>query len=235
MIILTPNAKYKFFARNHSDFGCDEAVVKETWVENVYQIERGDLNDTGIFVDIGANIGSVSVHAASLNDENDDNPDLPEIKVFAVEPEPDNLEYLHKNINYNNLSETITICPVAVGAEKGSVLIENRQGNSRTGNTPDDLKSKEFSKVEMVTLEDLFRDYGITYCDVLKMDIEGAERQIIKQSDTDVLRKIKYLTLEFDPTTEDEFGEMVAKLAGIFNLHILGAPERGGYIYGRRY
>lgn len=231
MIVLTPNGKYKFTARDGSNDQCDEAVIKETWVENVYHIVRGDLDDTGVLIDLGANIGSVSVYAAALNDENEQNPDLPRVKVIAVEPEPDNLRYLQQNIDDNGVADDVVIYPVAVSQHQGTGYIVEKQGNSTLEFTP----QPKSTKIPVVRLIDVFADNNLSYCDVLKMDIEGAEYSVIAGADLDTLRKVKYITLEFDAATDSAFGQMISKLAKVFNLHIVGSPERGGYIFGRRY
>jgi hypothetical protein len=42
--------------------------------------------------------------------------------------------------------------------------------------------------------------------------------------------------MEFDAEPETGvFGQLVTKIASDFHTEILGSPERGGYIYARRY
>jgi hypothetical protein len=81
----------------------------------------------------------------------------------------------------------------------------------------------------------VFEQNDIEECDVLKIDIEGAEAAVINASSTDTLKRIRYLCLEFEGRKPGVFGEMVEKLSEVFNLHVIGRPSGGGYIYGRRY
>lgn len=233
MIILTPKADYRFFSRHGEDdpsydHDLDYKVIKETWVENVYQISADDFWDTGIFIDIGANIGSVCIWAASLNDDREKG--KPKIEVIAYEPEPHNLEYLYQNIDENKVSNRIKVHEKAIWTDDGKMQIYNRGGNSSLSGTGDDS-----TEVKVITLEEVFTDNQIEGCDVLKMDIEGAEYPIMSSASEETLKRIKYLTLEFDGGHEDEFGAMITNLAKVFGIQILGSPERGGYIYGRRY
>ena len=69
----------------------------------------------------------------------------------------------------------------------------------------------------------------------MKIDIEGAEFDLIVNTPAETLAKIRYITLEFDKSFDGRFGMMVEKLSKQFGLEILGSPERGGYIYGHRY
>ncbi len=87
----------------------------------------------------------------------------------------------------------------------------------------------------MLRLTEFFHSTGLLYIDVLKVDVEGMEYDIIADADEDTLRKIKYITLEFDAAPDELFGPLVTKLSKLFQIHILGSPERGGYIYARRY
>lgn len=232
ILLLTPDSKYLFEGREEGQDLCidknsDWKVVKETWIENVYQINPSDFGDTGIFIDIGANIGAVSVYVASFNNALDVG--SKRIKVFAYEPEPHNLSLLSKNIKRNNLVDDIKIIPKAVFSTS-PIMISNKGGDSSVLQT-----LKDSSEVEAVSLESVFANNKIASCDVLKMDVEGAEYDILLNTDIEILRKIKYLALEFHCGHNREFGKVVAKLAEVFNLHILGTPSRGGYIYGRRY
>lgn len=235
MIILTPRNDYRFTSRDarddpSDDHDLDYKVVKETWVENVYHIEDGDFYDTGVFVDIGANIGAVSLYVDSLNHERDK--EKPAIKVYAVEPEPHNLAFLKQNIAENPTTGKITVVENAIWHESKTVEISNRGGNASIFEHPNNAG---YTKVEALTIKQLFNKFNIKEADVMKIDIEGAEYDLIINTPDDVLKRIKYLTLEFDANNDGRFGQMVDKLARNFGIQILGSPERGGYIYGKRY
>lgn len=234
MKILTPNPDYMFEfddeGLSYTESRDTQQVVKEAWVENVYQIEPSDFHSNNVFVDIGANIGAVSVYVASFNDQRSENE---QIKVFAYEPEPRNLKLLSKNIKINKKVQDIRIVTKAVsGADSGGKsFITDQGGNSRLVTTPDQVGSS----VEVISLDQVFTDNQIKECDVLKMDIEGSEYPALIECETNTLLKIKYLTLEFTGGSERDFAALVTRLAEYFNLHIIGRPSIGGYIYGRRY
>lgn len=210
MLILTPDPQYRFTTRDGSP--SDEAVIREMWAEDVYQLRIVNL-DGATLVDIGANIGAVSVWAASQG-----------ARVIAVEPEPDNLKYLRMNIADNGVD--VTVDPVAVSDQAGTGFIAAGHGHSQLADTG--------TEVAVCTLAELLDRNNVTEC-VLKVDIEGSEYPLIAGADIDTLKRVTFLTLEFDSATDEVFGAMIAKVAKVFNTHILGSPERGGYIYGHRY
>jgi len=214
VLILTPQQRFVFHGRDDSP--SDALVVRETWVENVYRIHESDFGDTDTMIDLGANIGAVAVYGASLG-----------AKVIAVEPEPENLTYLLMNTTVNRTSGVVHIVKAAVSDHKGHVNITPQHGNTKISDTG--------TKVSALRLEDVFADRQIHACDVLKIDVEGSEYPIIASTPPEILRKCRYITLEFDNASDDDFGQLVAKLAHHFSIEVLGSPTRGGYIYARRY
>lgn len=209
--MLTPIDNGKFFMKIREK-GSDPLVIKEIFHQNVYNVHKDDIKNTRIVIDIGANIGAFSLYAWSLG-----------ATVFAYEPEEDNFKLLKENIRVNN-AKNIHPFKVAVGNKRGEVSLSNAQGNSMV---------KEGSDVPMIPLSDVYKK--VPYCDVLKIDVEGYETEILKANE-DILKKSKYLTMEFHRMTPEKFGEMIANISPVFNLNIVGRyNEGGGQIYGRRY
>lgn len=209
------------------DHNLDYKVIDETWNENVYRLHEYQFKENAVFLDIGANIGSVSLYVDNFNKVRDEDN---KIKVYSIEPEPNNLLLLKENIK-NNPTENITVINNAIWHEQKTVLITNKGGNSSIVNETSD----ESAEVLAITIQDFIDLYGIDEIDAVKIDIEGAEFDLIINTPSETLAKIRYLTLEFDKSFDGRFGMMVEKLSKQFGLEILGSPERGGYIYGHRY
>jgi hypothetical protein len=86
MTSILNHENYNFQIREYAedpsdDHNLDFKVVNETWIENVYRIHQGQFFGGGVFVDIGANIGSVSLFVDSFNK---DRPDDSKIKVYEL-------------------------------------------------------------------------------------------------------------------------------------------------------
>lgn len=226
MLLLTPNGKYRFWGRDVDED--DEAVVAESWVENVYEIHEGLFGDSNVMIDIGANIGATSIFAASLSDDWEDKQ---KIKVLAYEPEPHNIDYLYENIKTNGKEDQVKVFKYAIGGRREMVYINDGSGSSQIG--ADEITGQ---KVEQIRLEDIYADNKVANCDLLKIDVEGSEYDIILNTPDDILKKAAHIRIEFHAYGKGrDFGKMIDKLCRNFNVHIVGKPDVGGNIYADRY
>lgn len=217
MKILAHDPRYKFNGREDSD--SDAPVIREIWCENVYEVYDGDLSDTGIVVDIGANIGSFTLFAASLGAK----------KVIAVEPEPHNLWLLKSNIEEHKAITPdceFIIDENAVGGSNDVVFISDDHGDSRVN------RAENGQEVQMITLEKLFKKHGLEYIDVLKIDIEGLEGEVLLKAPENIMNLCRYITMEYDQHSNN-LGAIVEKLNQTHQVKVVG--KAGGMIFAKRY
>jgi FkbM family methyltransferase len=201
------------------DYPTDEIVIKEIWEEDVYEVKNTRLNLGGVVIDIGANIGSFSLYAAYHG-----------ATVYAIEPEPHNLEALKKNIKLNNKEDSVYVCPYAISDYKGTAVISDEGGGATI--VDDGIFGAE---VEVMPLNNFFDLYHIKEVDVLKIDVEGAEPEIILGASKENLQKCKYITMEFDVRTGNRLGEMTQKLSETHHVRTMGSWERGGMVWAWLY
>jgi FkbM family methyltransferase len=197
------------------DYSTDEIVIREIWEENVYEVDPSRFNKGGVVVDIGANIGSFSLYGAYYG-----------ATVYAVEPEPHNLEALRTNINLNNYDSKIIVCPYGISDYKGTAKITDEGGGATIKDT-----WKDGVDIEIMSLDNLFSLYDIQDVDVLKIDVEGAETEIILGASKENLQKCKFITMEFDIRSGNSLGDMVKKLSETHHVRTMGSWERGGMIW----
>lgn len=214
MIVKIPNTNFKFDVRE--DIWTDEVVIREIWTENVYEVDEGRFTKGGTVVDIGANIGAFSVLAAHYGAG----------KIIAVEPEPHNLAALKTNIQLNNLQNKISVVEVAVSDYEGNAVI----GDDAGGATIKDEHTIG-ATVPVTTLDALFSSHNIESVDVLKVDVEGSEREIILGASRETLQKCRYITMEFDVRSGYAVGDMVKKLTETHHVRTMGSWERGGMVW----
>ena len=125
------------------------------------------------FFDIGAHIGLYSIPIAKM---------APKLKVVSFEPSQSNYNMLKNHIQLNKLSN-ITCYNVLVGQEKRNDILfhEDESGISAMNSLASIDKVKGYSKnmKSMIQL-DSFCDEHNLYPDVMKIDVEGAEVQVLK-------------------------------------------------------
>jgi FkbM family methyltransferase len=179
--LLIPKPKEKYIIKTLHDFDIvinpieDKGLEKTIYYQGTYEL--GTLNlieifleKNDIFLDIGANIGLMSIFA-SKQVGNDG-------KVFSFEANPDTVKLIEENIKINSLNN-ITIYPFALGSRNEKVKIytniDLNRGSASIVNISD--KSK-YHEVDMYTLNTIFE--SIPKIKLLKMDIEGYELEALK-------------------------------------------------------
>jgi len=129
------------------------------------EIKKGD-----ICVDIGANIGYYALLESRLVGDKG--------KVYAIEPVPENIKLLKRNIEINQYSN-IDIFQLAVGDNNGSGFIHLFNGsNLHSMNKNNSFESKHRIPVKIITLDKFLE--GKPYPNIIRMDTEGYEEEIIK-------------------------------------------------------
>jgi len=124
-----------------------------------------------VFVDIGANVGLFSLFVAAQA--------RPDARIFAVEPEPGNLQRLRFNAAANPAAP-IKIVPAALSDEAGELAVEldrRDRGGSRTKKLAPSQDGAV--RVEALTLLGLLTAEALGAVDALKIDVEGAEDTIL--------------------------------------------------------
>jgi FkbM family methyltransferase len=167
----------------------DPTDVQTTWVvfcTGDYFVPYGSAT----VLDLGANIGAFSVFASKCRGAR---------RIYALEPVASTFATLQTNIEANALTN-VQLVRKGIGARSGRRTIHHGttsqhasliyRGDSRyeSGSTED---------VDVVTLDDLFRELRLDEVDMVKMDCEGGEVEAILAASDATLRRIKHLSLEY--------------------------------------
>lgn len=153
-----------------------------------------DFKEGDIVIDIGANVGMVSILLAKK---------FPFLKIYSFEPLKENYDNFIKNIELNNIpKEVITAENKAVTKDGRSITMSINSANKGGSSTTDvisinSIMTKENSQVESITLEEIFNKYNINKLKLLKIDCEGSEYEILYNADTNLLKNIENLRGEF--------------------------------------
>lgn len=124
----------------------------------------------GVFVDVGANIGKYSILVGKEL--------ISKGKVIAFEPMPGNFEILRKNIRLNNLKNIIPLQIALGNKEKETEFYIDAEGIGGGGHS---LIKKTENKilVKVMKLDNILSDLKIKKIDLIKIDVEGAEADVL--------------------------------------------------------
>lgn len=203
--------------------GSDEIVLHEAFVENTYTLHPDHFAHTGIMIDIGANIGAISVLACGLGAK----------QVIAYEPEPENFRLLVENTSWNVYEGVLVeLHPQAVWSSEGWIPLVPSQGASTSRLEVLEAFPSKTIPVQTVTLTQVLSPFAEV--DVVKVDAEGAEYEMF--GDLGANQKIRVLMMEYHPTTATIFGGLLAQLSLTHNLQVFGHYNvDGGQILAKRY
>jgi len=159
----------------------------------------GRLLEPGMHVvDVGANRGWYTLYAAALVGAAG--------WVIAVEPDPVPLGMLRANVAANRLAN-VTIVDGAVGAEAGEFrfVTERESALSHLARDESDTGANEF-RVQVQRLDDLLSDADRGAVDLVKVDVEGAEIDVLSGA-TRVLRDDRPVVLvEVEEAHQQRYG-----------------------------
>jgi len=208
----------------------DLYVITENFADMAYFPERSAIPAGATVIDIGAHIGAFSLYAASA---------APKSKVYAFEPFPPNFSFLKKNIALNSFSNVMA-SDTAISKDNSPrelfVNPLNSSGHSLT------KKTSKAVGVKCRSLEKIFADFNINFCDFLKLDCEGGEYDILFAAPKSILDKIGIISMEyhsphlFDVSRDRRLPEKLAQYlreAG-FTVDLRHSNRERGYIYATR-
>ncbi len=122
------------------------------------------LRPDELCIDVGANIGSYTILAASV----------PGARCVSFEPVPATFAAIQENVRLNDLSGHVDLRPVAVGAAQGTMRMTMGYD---TGNHVATAGDDQTADVPIVSLDDATGDIAST-C-LLKIDVEGFETELL--------------------------------------------------------
>ena len=188
------------------------------------RVVEGLLNEGCTFVDLGAHIGYYTLLAAKLVGKTG--------RVYSFEPDPGNFVLLFKNVTVNDYTDRVIPVQKAIvghGERDKRLYFHSTRTSSSSLYTLEGGRPESIA-VEAVSLDEFFASIGWPKVDVVKMDIEGAEKEALEGMHDLVSRNprlrliVDYneLTISAAGVTAEEFIATLKSL-GFVNLSFCGA------------
>lgn len=157
-----------------------------TYEKGILHYLSSVLNEGDCFVDIGANIGLMSIYAAQEVGDSG--------KVISFEAHPQTVELLIENISLNKLSN-IQVQAFALGSTDGtSTIYDNWQVNRGGASLIVKTKDSKSFEIEIHQLDTIFPADLIPK--VIKIDVEGFELEVLKGAKSLIVNKLPILIVE---------------------------------------
>jgi FkbM family methyltransferase len=159
----------------------DIFILHEVFTFAAYRIPYAWLGRVRTVVDLGANVGLTTLYFSQL---------FPAARYVCVEPNPANADLLRRNTAWMGLRAEVV--EAAVGSRSGQVLFDD-SGWSWGGHVAE--AGQPGRPVRCCTLDEIVSASDIDHIDLLKVDVEGAEREVLRSSASS-LRKVGMIVIE---------------------------------------
>jgi FkbM family methyltransferase len=195
--------------RNGQTFDVDTRSYLEwvLWVYGEYEpdteaIIRRYLRPGDVAIDVGANIG---IHTLPMSEAVG-----PQGVVLAVEPLPSVRERLERNLELNRATNVRVIAQAASDREGSAQLYPPRADAANFGQASlarlGHLDEAAPIEVSLVTLDAIVRAHGLDRVRLIKIDVEGHDREVMAGAIALIDRYKPVLIFEFSPEHTSEIG-----------------------------
>jgi FkbM family methyltransferase len=162
---------------------------------------RTHLKPGMTFVDVGANVGLMSVYAAACS--------APDGRVYAFEPLPENLDLLRLVVRLNNCAARIPMVESAVSSDPDRPHLTFSAGPVDSGMQAESSLRASGEASREVTVANTTLDSHFAAgpkVDLIKVDTEGAERDVILGARNLIARDRPVLCIEYHGGKCADFG-----------------------------
>ena len=208
--------------------------LREILIENRYStyLPGGILAKEGdVVIDCGGNIGAFAVYAATR---------AANVRVLAFEPEPATFRCLVRNVERNALQKQVMCVQAGVTRTPGqfTLILEDHCFTMHHLDNPASpggavalapAPSTRTETVQCVTIDDTIKSTGWNRCDLIKMDIEGAELEALEGAAETIARYKPRLTLAcyHKPCDPYSLTATIKRICADYNVVV----SREGHLY----
>jgi len=176
-----------------------------------YDIDFSPLGTVESCLDVGANIGAASLFFAGR---------FPHARFVCVEPSPSSYALLETNVRSNipggaAIHAAVTVEPTMVVVEEGEKPVLTRVRESRTVTE---------AAVRGMTVVELLDEAGLDRVDLMKLDIEGGERDLLAHASTWAPRVGALLAEIHPPLTVPDAADQLASV-GLKRVPLPAVPK----------
>ena len=190
--------KVKFTIPILQKTGFSNLFMSETWMIDLLEIILPIENKK--FIDVGINIGQTLLKLKSVSSE---------IEYIGFEPNPICVSYINQLVKKNNFKRT-SVIPVGISDKTGIGILNffypsstDASASMIPGFRPEHkINRKEF--IPLFDLERLKESINLDFVSVLKIDVEGAELEVLSSFKHIIKNKLPIILIEILPAYDDK-------------------------------
>ncbi|HJW18347.1 MAG TPA: FkbM family methyltransferase [Flavisolibacter sp.] len=199
--------RHPFSMRNNAyDFATfEEVILRETYNVQIDFTPR-------YIIDGGGNIGLTAAYFATR---------FPEASIITLEPDRENFSLLQKNTSlYKN------IIPVNSGLWwRSADLIVKDTGLGNNGFVVEEVEKNTVGSVPALSIADIMLQQGWNHIDLVKLDVEGSEKEIFSSGYQNWLPKTRVLIVEVHDRMKKGCSKSLLNAVNSFNFSLEIAGE----------
>jgi FkbM family methyltransferase len=200
-------ARYILFDNESYEIICENF---ESFMPNCLKIRKGE-----IFVDVGANIGKYAIPASGIAK-----------LVLAIEACPETFSYLEKNIAINGLENVI---PINCAAWNEDTLIQLYFGDVSGQSSVKFPVTKRSVTVRAEKLNTTLTRLGIERVNWIKIDVEGAELEVLEGTKETLMRYRPKIVVEVWDANKQRLFEFMEGLG--YKCRCVSKGDNMGYYF----
>jgi len=177
------------------------------------------LREGDTAIDIGANFGYHTVHAAARVGKSG--------RVWAIEPQADMYALLSENLAVNGAANVTADC-LALSDSRGTLALHRYQSRGPACTSMAHLGDEPFETIHcpMDTLDHYLAGHGVDSVTLIKLDVEGAELAVLKGAEDLLSRPVPPMWIvEVNFETSEACGYHPNELLSLLRSH--------GYVFYR--
>ena len=195
LTVVTPNADGARFP------------LYEIFADDAYRLDEltAGVDKDAAVLDVGGQIGSFSLAMSGA---------LPEARIHVYEASPTSAGYVSRNVEANDLGSRVTVHACAMAGEVGTfTFVDSGDASGHNGLTAPEGLGDEVT-VPATTFDEAVKDAG-GQVQIVKMDVEGAEYDIILRSDPASWADVRKVVMEYHPVEGHSLEELTDFFAAV--------------------
>lgn len=202
--VQLPTTRFPFYLRSNTS---DVQLFHSIFLMGEYDFNLPDEPRT--IIDAGANVGLFAIKMKNR---------YPKARIICIEPDPENFELLKRNVEpYKDI-----LCEnKGIWSRNTRLKINDKYNLGKWGMC---VEEDETGNIDATTIESLLRKYSWSGVDLLKMDIEGSEKQVFSQGEAEWLLNVRTLAIElhdrFEPGCAQPFFQAINKYLKTYEYEV---------------